>query len=107
MLTIDKLKTNHPALRVFAAVQEASLFAARFHTYLLLDGPVGGKRRVRVLASYRNGAPLLVEQAYGRGRIALLTTTVDRDWGDLAIRTSFLPLMHQLVLHLAHRLQAC
>jgi hypothetical protein len=35
----------------------------------------------------------------------MLTTTVDRDWSDLAIRTSFLPLVQQLTLHLADRLE--
>ena len=33
----------------------------------------------------------------------LWTTTIDRDWSDLALRTSFVPLVHQLMTHLSRR----
>lgn len=98
-LAVDTVDLEHPALRVFRNLPSASLYTARFYTYLLLDGG-----EARVLARYTNGAPLLAEKEVGAGRTAILTTTVDRDWGDLAIRTSYLPLVQQLVLHLAGRL---
>lgn len=99
-LTVDTLDLEHPALRLFRNLPTASLYTARFYTYLLLDG----SDDARVLARYSNGAPLLAEKEVGAGRTVILTTTVDRDWSDLAIRSSFLPLMQQLVLHLAGRL---
>ncbi|MHB8872948.1 MAG: BatA domain-containing protein, partial [Myxococcaceae bacterium] len=36
----------------------------------------------------------------GEGRVMLFTSTVDRDWGDFAIRTSFLPLMQRFCAYL-------
>ena len=44
---------------------------------------------------YENGAPALVEAEVGRGRVLLLTTTVDREWTDLPIRPGFLPLVQE------------
>ena len=102
-LSVDKVDFEHPVLRLFRNLADSSLFSARFYSYLLLDGAVPGS--VHVLASYSNGAPLLVEKQVGAGRVIMLTTTIDRDWSDLAIRTSFLPLVQQLCLHLADRLE--
>lgn len=99
-LAVDTVDLEHPAMRAFRNLPGASLYSARFYTYLLLDGAGDA----RVIARYTNGAPLLVEQTVGAGRTMLLTTTIDRDWSDLAIRSSFLPLVQQLVLHLAGRL---
>ncbi len=50
---------------------------------------------------YENGAPALVEADIGRGRVLLLTTTVDREWTDLPIRPGFLPLMQEAARYLA------
>jgi hypothetical protein len=50
---------------------------------------------------YENGAPALVASDVGRGRVLLLTTTVDREWTDLPIRPGFLPLMQEAARYLA------
>ena len=39
----------------------------------------------------------------GRGRVLLLTTTVDREWTDLPIRPGFLPLVQEAARYLAGR----
>jgi hypothetical protein len=104
-LYVDTVETKHPIFTVFANLRDASLYSARFFTYLLLDSG-SARADTAVLASYRNGAPLLVERRVGSGRVMLLTTTVDRDWTDLPIRTSYLPLMQQLMVYLSGRLDA-
>jgi hypothetical protein len=53
-----------------------------------------------VVLRYESGAPALVEGEVGKGRVLLLTTTVDREWTDLPIRAGFLPLMRESVRHL-------
>ena len=50
---------------------------------------------------YADGAPALVMSAKGRGQVALLTTTIDLDWADLALQPGFLPLVSELVRSLA------
>ena len=39
-----------------------------------------------------DGRPLWIEQPVGPGQVALLTTSIDRDDADLAIRPGFVPL---------------
>jgi hypothetical protein len=60
---------------------------------------------VEVLAHYDDGTPALVASHHGKGRVLLYTSTVDRDWADLAIRTSFLPLMQRISSYLAGSLE--
>jgi hypothetical protein len=50
---------------------------------------------------YESGAPALVEADVGRGRVLLLTTTIDREWTDLPIRPGFLPLVQESARFLA------
>jgi len=93
---------SHPALSVFQGDAREGLTSARTYKYFLLEsnGPA-----LTTLASYDDGAPALVEVQHGSGRIVLDTTTVDRSWTDLPIRTSFLPLLQRLSGHLSGALE--
>jgi hypothetical protein len=109
-LTVGALDFSHPVLSIFQGLADTSLLRAQIARYLLVDVPaVGGPGTAdptsghpRVLASLANGAPLLVEGRLGRGRILLFTTTLDRDWTDLALRPSFPPLLQRMVAWLGH-----
>ena len=76
------------------------LTAARFFQYLLLEPSAENPGR-SVILRYESGAPALVEAEVGRGRVLLLTTTVDREWTDLPIRPGFLPLIQEAARRLA------
>ena len=54
----------------------------------------------RIVLRYENGAPALVDAEVGRGRVLLLTTSVDREWTDLPIRPGFLPLVQEAARYL-------
>jgi hypothetical protein len=56
-----------------------------------------------LLAGGRGGRPLLLLGKYGRGRTALLTTTVDRDWTNLPSHPVFPVLCRELCLFLSGR----
>jgi hypothetical protein len=90
---------HHPLLTSFAARGEG-LASARFFQFMLL-APVPDAPGRSVVLRYENGAPALVEAEIGRGRVLLLTTTVDREWTDLPIRPGFLPLMQEAARRLA------
>jgi hypothetical protein len=73
---------------------------ARFQRYMLVEG--GAKSDgSEVLAAYDDGAPAFITACRGRGRVLLFTSTLDRDWGDFAIRTSYLPLVQRATAWLA------
>jgi hypothetical protein len=57
----------------------------------------------RVLLSLPDGGPLLLEGIAGQGRVLLFTSTADVDWNELAVTTSYLPLVQTGVAYLARR----
>lgn len=78
----------HAVFRGWGA--ELGLAGARVRKIVLCEpDPV---RRATIALSYTSGAPALVTRDFGSGRVALLTTTVDRDWADLPLRPGFVPL---------------
>jgi hypothetical protein len=98
---IARLETAHPVFRVFDLPGGESIASVSVYSYMLLEpSPLGA---AETLMSYGDGGPALVEREVGAGRVALLTTTIDRDWTDLPIRTAFVPLARRLVRHLARR----
>jgi hypothetical protein len=94
---IDKLDLAHPALQSFAdPILLESLKSTRVWGYLRAN-----PRGQAALVSLANGDPLLLEQRVGAGKVILVTTTADRDWTDLPLKTAFLPLLQSLAQHLA------
>jgi len=90
---------RHPLLAAFPARGEG-LASARFFQFLLL-APLPEAPGRRIVLRYENGAPALVDAEVGRGRVLLLTTSVDREWTDLPIRPGFLPLVQEAARYLA------
>ncbi|MGB8298718.1 MAG: BatA and WFA domain-containing protein [Polyangia bacterium] len=84
---------SHPLLANFPERGEG-LVSARFFKYMLLD-PAPESPNRSVILRYESGAPALVEKQVGKGRVMLLSTTVDREWTDLPIHTGFLPLVRE------------
>jgi hypothetical protein len=93
------LDRRHPLLTGFPAKGDG-LASARFFQFMLL-APVPDAAGRSVVLRYENGAPALVASDVGRGRVLLLTTTVDREWTDLPIRPGFLPLVQESARYLA------
>jgi hypothetical protein len=91
---IDKLDLTHPALQIFTdPILQESLKSARVWSYLRGSG--------KALIALANGDPLLLEQKVGAGKVMLLTSSADRDWNDLPVKTVYLPLIQSLSQYLA------
>lgn len=86
---------------LFAGVHRDQLFSVPVYRAMLTDA--AGEAPTAAPLVLRSGVPLLVTRTVGAGRTALFATTVDRQWCDLAIRSSFVPLMHETVRDLARR----
>lgn len=99
---LSQIMAEHAVLLPFNGRAREGLMSARFSRYMLLEpGSEGGQ----VLATLDDGAPALVSMRRGRGQVLLFTSTVDRDWSDFSIRTSFLPLMQRIAAWLAGALE--
>ena len=94
---IGKLDLNHPALHGLSdPILLESIKSARFWGYGNIAAPARS-----VLLSLAGGEPLLLEQKVGAGRVLFMTTSADRDWTDLPVKTAYLPVMQSLVSYLA------
>jgi Aerotolerance regulator N-terminal/von Willebrand factor type A domain len=94
---LSQVSWEHPVFTPFVGRAREGLSSARFYRYMLLESETpGAQEPSAVLAALEDGAPALAAARRGKGRVLLFTSTVDRDWGDFAIRTAFLPLMQRL-----------
>ncbi|MBI3185350.1 MAG: BatA domain-containing protein [Myxococcales bacterium] len=99
---LANFSSEHPVFTPFTGRAREGLMSSRFYRYVLLEAEAVQKGEIgAVLATLEDGAPAVAVAARGRGRVMLFTSTVDRDWGDFAIRTSFLPLMQRFCAFLA------
>lgn len=98
------VQLSHP---IFAGVERSEgqsggdldLGATRTRRMFLLEPDA--RRGADIAVAFTSGAPALLTREHGEGRVALLTTTVDRDWGDLPLRPGFVPLATRTVQWLA------
>jgi len=89
---------GHPILRAVSDPATSSLASARIRRYMLLDPAPDAAGEVVI--GLDDGAPFLLTREVGQGRVALITGSVDRDWGDLPIRPDFLPLIQHTLRYL-------
>ncbi|MBA3549957.1 MAG: hypothetical protein H0T76_26055, partial [Nannocystis sp.] len=84
---------GHPIL--LGLQGELGLLGTRTRRIFLLEPDPG--RSAEVALSFTSGAPALLSRTYQRGRVALLTTSIDRDWSDLPLRPGFVPLAERVL----------
>ena len=89
--SIGALDASHPALRGLETLR-----AAKFFRYT----PVAPDPADAVVMSLETGAPLLLERAVGDGRVLVFTSSLDREWNDLAVQPVFVPFIAGLSDHL-------
>lgn len=101
---LAQIDTGHPVFAPFTGRAREGLMSARFYRYMLLEAGSDAETS-EVLATFEDGAPAVAFARRGTGRVMLLTSTVDRDWADFSIRTSFLPLMQRFSAFLCGSLE--
>lgn len=103
------VRTEHPVFSVFTGSAQEGLLSARFYRYMLLEAEQATSdetnKASQVLATFEDGAPAFAAARRGKGRVLLYTSTVDREWADLPIRTAFLPLLQRMGAYLCGGLE--
>jgi hypothetical protein len=92
---LTQVALNHPVMLPFTGRAREGLLSTRFYRYALFEGDAQGVE-TEVLGTMDDGAPVFLASRRGAGRVFVFCSTVDRDWSDLPIRTSFLPLMQRI-----------
>lgn len=93
---------QHPIFQVFSLPGGSTLQSVQVYSYMLLD-PAPADRDSRQLLAFQDNAPALLERQVGQGRVLLFTTSIDRDWTDFPVRSSYLPVVNRSLLYLARR----
>ncbi|MBE2249139.1 MAG: BatA domain-containing protein [Myxococcus sp.] len=100
---LTQLEAAHPVLFPFTGKAREGLVSTRFYRYALFESVSNGE--VTVLGTLDDGAPALLASRLGKGRVLAFASTVDRDWSDFPIRTSFLPFMQRAAAWLTGTLE--
>lgn len=91
---------DHPLLRPFE--RENPHLGEPVFTACLVATPA--KDAARVVLSFDNGLPALVEKAYGQGRVLVFTGTAGPRWGDFPrVPHAYVPFAHEMVRHVTRR----
>jgi hypothetical protein len=93
---------SHPILMPFEGAENGDLSAAKFYKYFVLQPSVESKGNI--ILEFSNGSACIVEKRYSKGRTLMFTSTADRDYNDLCIYPTYLPLLQQMTLYAADAL---
>ena len=104
--SLAELDYSHPILEIFKAPRSGNLSTGRFFRYravTMKPDPPGDKQAPagRVIARFDDGAVAMAERRIGSGHVVLWTSTLDNYWNDLALKSIYLPFVHEVVRHLA------
>src|SRR6266404_2135695 len=94
---MSQVKADHPVFGVFA--RSGRLTSTRIYGYHRATTKEG----TLTLAALDDGSPIVIEGSAGRGKVLLLTTTLDTAWSDLPLTPMFLPLLRQMLEYLGGR----
>jgi hypothetical protein len=97
---MSQVKTDHPIFSAFSG--SGRLAATRVYAYHRATPREG----TLTLAALDDASPIVVEGSAGRGKVLLLTTTLDTAWNDLPLTPMFLPLVRQMLEYLDGRAKA-
>jgi hypothetical protein len=90
---LDRWEPSHPVFRPFADPEHGDLRRPSFTTVTR----VRPSADARVIATFRGGAPALVERSHGRGKVLWFTAACDRGWGDWPRSRLYVPMVHQML----------
>jgi hypothetical protein len=99
---MELARPDHPILEVFQGEGREGLASARTSSFVLVEPSI--EAGSADLLRFTNGQPALMAKSFERGRVMLLTTSLDRDMTDLPIRPGFVPLLRRSMLWLARSL---
>ena len=87
---------SHPIVKPFQGNPGSGLELTR--TFAYVRAAALEDRGARVALRFSSGDPAIIDAPFGRGRVILVTTSVDREWSTWSVwGHSLIPLMHETV----------
>ncbi|HEY1081978.1 MAG TPA: BatA domain-containing protein [Prosthecobacter sp.] len=91
---LGEVKSAHPLMRPFADERLRDFTKLRFWKHRRLELAKGAEAVLEVIARFDNGAPALLSQPVGKGRLIILTSGWHPADSQLALSTKFVPLLY-------------
>ncbi|MFN8008194.1 MAG: BatA domain-containing protein [Terriglobia bacterium] len=89
---LGRISEKDPAFEIFKDTHLAQLRAVSFSGRILCQP----NESSQVLASFADGAPLLLEKPFGRGSCLLFCSSLQTGWNDFPLDPLFVPFVQQL-----------
>ena len=90
---------QHPVTALWNDPESGSLGTVRAAKYFPLTLKGDDKSSAQIVVKYANGEPAVVEQAVGKGRVFLFSSTATTAWSSLPIHPAFVPLLMRIVAY--------
>lgn len=92
---------EHPILSPFRGNPNTGFELTQTFAYRRLVPSAAPGAAAGVAVTFESADPAIVEGRFGRGRVLLLATAVDRSWGTWAVwGHTFVPMLHEMVRYL-------
>jgi hypothetical protein len=96
--TLQEKDYAHPIVSIWNDPGAGTLASARFHAAYALKPEASSVAQAgdpEVVVKFVDGAPAIMERAWGRGRVIQFSSTANGEWNDLPLRPAYLPLMER------------
>ncbi len=100
----DLKKSAHPVLKVFKGKSLEEMKSIRFNSLYSVEPR--GNRKYTVPLRFTNQYPAVVESDFGKGKVILYVSSLDRDWNNFPIQPTFLPWIQRWVKYSARGLES-
>jgi 5S rRNA maturation endonuclease (ribonuclease M5) len=100
----DIKKSVHPALKVFKGKSLEEMKSIRFNSLYSVEPRAD--RKYSVPLQFTNQYPAVIESDFGKGKVILYVSSVDRDWNNFPIQPTFLPWIQRWVKYSAQGLES-
>ena len=100
----DLKKSAHPVLKVFKGKSLEEMQSIRFNSLYSVEARQN--REYTVPLHFTNQYPAVVESDFGKGKVILYVSSVDRDWNNFPIQPTFLPWIQRWVKYSARGLES-
>jgi hypothetical protein len=99
---LDKT-SNHPVLKIFSDKTLKEMKEISFTS--LYNTEARGKSAYTVPLKFSNGLPAIIESEFGKGKVILFLSSLDRDWNNFPIQPTFLPWIQRWIKYSAKSLE--
>lgn len=96
--------SEHPVLKVFDAKMRKEMENIRFNSiYSILARE---NSNFEIPMRFSNQFPAVIESQFGKGKVILYVSSIDRDWNNFPIQPTFLPWIQRWIKYSVHSLES-